>query len=296
MAGAVVDAPVLRGLDERARREIARGGRLLRSRGRRGRVPRGRVGRLVLRRRRGADRAARGARGDDVESELRVAEPGESFGEESTIGLGRGARPRSPSARALVAEIPVHVFRRAAAALGQGRTSPSASSARSSAARRATSCATLALTRDLPGGEPRRPARRGRRTARSSAARPSTGRASAAGEVWLVADGMVQIQTEDGERLHVRAYLGRGDFFGDAEILEGAPRAPARSRAARPSCSRSPRARSASSPRAPRALAPLAARRCGSRRPAAIVAPRPRTRPSTSSAISTASRSRARSW
>src|SRR5262245_19060224 len=31
---------------------------------------------------------------------------------------------------------------------------------------------------------------------------------------------MVQVQTEDGERIHVRAYLNRGDFFGDVEIAE----------------------------------------------------------------------------
>ena len=35
---------------------------------------------------------------------------------------------------------------------------------------------------------------------------------------------MVQIQVEEGDRLHVRAYLGRGDFFGDEEIQDGRPR------------------------------------------------------------------------
>src|SRR5687768_4486765 len=36
---------------------------------------------------------------------------------------------------------------------------------------------------------------------------------------------MVQLQVEDGERLHVRAYLVRGDFFGDEEVLGERPRA-----------------------------------------------------------------------
>jgi Fe-S-cluster-containing dehydrogenase component len=43
-------------------------------------------------------------------------------------------------------------------------------------------------------------------------------------DLFIVADGMVQIQTDDGERLRVRAYLGRGDFFGDAEIEAGTSR------------------------------------------------------------------------
>src|SRR5262249_53077645 len=36
---------------------------------------------------------------------------------------------------------------------------------------------------------------------------------------------MVQVQTDDGDRLHVRAYLGKGDLFGDTEVLDATPRA-----------------------------------------------------------------------
>ncbi len=43
-------------------------------------------------------------------------------------------------------------------------------------------------------------------------------------EVFLIADGMVQLQVEEGDRIHVRAYLGRGDFFGDVEIQDGSAR------------------------------------------------------------------------
>jgi Fe-S-cluster-containing dehydrogenase component/CRP-like cAMP-binding protein len=45
-----------------------------------------------------------------------------------------------------------------------------------------------------------------------------------ANELWIVADGMVQLQTEDDERMRVRAYLLRGDFFGDEEVLRREPR------------------------------------------------------------------------
>ncbi|MCA9652096.1 MAG: cyclic nucleotide-binding domain-containing protein, partial [Myxococcales bacterium] len=43
--------------------------------------------------------------------------------------------------------------------------------------------------------------------------------------LWLVVDGLVQLQTEQDERIHVRAYLTRGDGFGDEEALADAPRA-----------------------------------------------------------------------
>ncbi|MCH9683942.1 MAG: cyclic nucleotide-binding domain-containing protein, partial [Deltaproteobacteria bacterium] len=42
--------------------------------------------------------------------------------------------------------------------------------------------------------------------------------------LWLVVDGLVQLQTEDDDRIHVRAYLTRGDGFGDDESLAGEPR------------------------------------------------------------------------
>jgi Fe-S-cluster-containing dehydrogenase component/CRP-like cAMP-binding protein len=214
----VFEAPVFRGLDPRARREIGDAGQLLR-------LAEGDVvyrtgdegasffvvasGRVAL-------RAVR--RGDDAESELRAVGPGESFGEESTVGLGRRAVAVALSAAA-VAEIPVHVFRRAAARSGKAEV---AERIERTLQRSATAdlLRTLAGTRDfgprdldvLLDATTRRRVERGQ---------PVYRQGDPASEVFLIADGMVQIQVEDAERLHVRAYLSRGDFFGDAEIEQG---------------------------------------------------------------------------
>jgi Fe-S-cluster-containing dehydrogenase component len=218
----VFDAPVLRGLDARARREIEGAGRLLRPDAG---APVYRAGDegasfFVVARGEVALRAVR--RGDDHESEVRVAGPGESFGEESTVGLARRATAVAAS-RAVVAEIPVHVFRRAA---GRAGKSDVADRIERTLQRAATKdlLGTLAFTRDLAPREidvlldaaAIRRFERGQHVYRQG---------EPAAELFLVADGLVQLQVEDGDRLHVRAYLGRGDFFGDAEIAEGRPRA-----------------------------------------------------------------------
>ena len=212
----VFDAPVLRGLDARARREIAEAGRLrdfaegarVYSSGDEGAsffiVASGKV----------ALRAVR--RGDDHESELRAAGPGESFGEESTVGIARRASA-SATQSSRVAEIPVHIFRRAAARSGKAEIADRLERALLRSATRDL-LGTLAFTRDLPARDldilldtvvHRRVAR----------GEPVYRQGDASTEMFLIADGMVQIQSEDGDRLRVRAYLGRGDFFGDAEVV-----------------------------------------------------------------------------
>ena len=219
---AVVEAAaVLRGLDERALREIADAGALVRREAgetvyRAGDpgdsffvVAEGRVALLAVK------------RGDDGESEIRAAGPGASFGEESTIGSARRATAVAAE-RALVAEIPVHVFRRAASRAGGGGNAERIERALQRGATRDL-LLTLALTRDLPAASldtlldavAHRSFDRGEAVYEQGAA-PS--------DVWLIADGLVQIQTEEDNRLHVRAYLSRGDFFGDAEVLEGGSR------------------------------------------------------------------------
>jgi Fe-S-cluster-containing dehydrogenase component/CRP-like cAMP-binding protein len=218
----VFDAPVLRGLDARARREIEGAGRLLPV------LEGGVVYRagdegasfFVVASGRVALRAVR--RGDDGESELRAAGPGESFGEESTVGLGRRASAVAVE-RSAVAEIPVHVFRRAAERSGKAEV---AGRLERSLQRSATAdlLRALAFTRDLAPRDldvlldaaTHRRVERGQHVYRQG---------DPAGEVFLLADGMVQIQVEDGDRLHVRAYLGRGDFFGDADVLQATSRA-----------------------------------------------------------------------
>ncbi len=112
------DAAVLRGLDARARREIEDAGRLV-SVNEGGVVYRaGDEGAsfFVVAEGRVSLRAVR--RGDGGETELRAAGPGESFGEESTVGLARRAAAVALEPGA-VAEIPVHVFRRAVARSGK---------------------------------------------------------------------------------------------------------------------------------------------------------------------------------
>jgi CRP-like cAMP-binding protein len=218
----VFDAPVLRGFDARARREIAEAGRIFElaagatvyRAGDEGPsfyvVAAGKVALTAVR------------RGDERESEIRVAGPGESFGEEATVGLARRATAVA-GGRATVVEIPLAVFRRAAARGGKAEV---AERIERSLARAATAdlLRTLAVTRDLTAREldvlldtvALRRVERGAHVYRQG--EPAT-------EIYLLADGMVQIQVEEDDRLRVRAYLGRGDFFGDVEVLAGVSRA-----------------------------------------------------------------------
>ncbi len=289
----VEGAAVLRGLDDRARREIAEAGALLHLE----------AGEAVYRAGDSGDsfyvvaeghvalRAVK--RGDDVESDLRTAEPGASFGEESTIGSARRATAIATT-RAVVAEIPVHVFRRAAGRAGKAEMAERIERALSRTATRDL-LRTLALTRDLPEAsiDALLDAVAHRSAARGEILHEQ---GSAAGEVWLLADGLVQIQTEEDGRLHVRAYLSRGDFFGDVEVLEGTRAAPPPSRAAPRGSFRSRQRRSAPSPSAtpncPLLCAASKAPRTNASAPSSAAPP---TRRNTSSATSTGSRSPARS-
>lgn len=219
---AVVEgAAVLRGLDDRARREIAEAGALVRREAGEAVYRAGEPGDsfYVVAEGQIALRAVK--RGDDVETDIRVAEPGASFGEESTVGAPRRATAIATS-RALVAEIPVHVFRRAAGRAGKADMAERIERALQRAATRDL-LSTLALTRDLPAAslDALLDALAHRSFARGETIHEQ---GAAATEVWLIADGLVQIQTEEDGRLHVRAYLSRGDFFGDVEVLEGGPR------------------------------------------------------------------------
>lgn len=216
-----LDAAVLRGLDDRARREIAEAGALLRREAGEVVYRAGDTGDTfyVVAEGRVALRAVK--RGDDGESEIRVAEPGASFGEEATIGVARRATAIAIE-RALVAEIPVHVFRRAAGRAGRADVAERMERALQRSATRDL-LLTLALTRDLPAASidalldsvAHRAFERGEVVYEQG---------GAATDVWLIADGLIQIQTEEDGRLHVRAFLSRGDFFGDVEVLEGGPR------------------------------------------------------------------------
>ena len=290
----VFDAPVLRGLDARARREIVGAGRLLRAPAGEPVYRAGDEGAsfFVVASGQVALRAVR--RGDDHESEVRVAGPGESFGEESMVALARRATAVAVE-RAVVAEIPVHVFRRAAGRAGKSEVADRIERTLQRAAT-ADLLRTLAFTRELAPREidvlldaiAIRRCARGQYVYRQG---------EPAAELFLIADGMVQLQVEDGDRLHVRAYLGRGDFFGDAEIEGRRPRATS-AVASGPAVLLAVPAQGL--PRASRPPTPISSRACAAspriRRPrsAPWSPPPPRTRRSTRSATSTASRSRDR--
>ncbi|WP_437878968.1 cyclic nucleotide-binding domain-containing protein [Sorangium sp. So ce513] len=214
----VFDAPLLRGLDERARREIAEAGRL--------RAPSAdevvyRAGDagdafFVVASGRVALRATR--RGDDRDTEVRTAAVGDVIGEEAVVGMSRRttAIALAPS---VLAEIPVHLFRRAAARSGKAEIAEKLERALRRSATRDL-LGTLAFTRDLDPEdiETLLDAVSHRRFERGQAIYRDGDPAT---ELWLIADGMVQIQTEEGDRIHVRAYLTRGDFFGDVELDDG---------------------------------------------------------------------------
>jgi len=212
---------VLRGLDERALREIADAGALVRREAGETVYRAGDTGDTFYVVAEGRITLFAVKRGDDGETELRVAGPGASFGEESTIGSARRATAIAKE-RSLVAEIPVHVFRRA---VGRGGRADVAERLERGLQRSATRdlLLTLALTRGLPAAslDALLDAVQNRTFDRGEAVYDQ---GAAPTDVWLIADGLVQIQTEEDNRLHVRAYLGRGDFFGDVEVLEGTSR------------------------------------------------------------------------
>lgn len=215
-------APALSGVDARGRRELEAAGRLARLGSgeelfRAGDpsdsffvVARGKVALRTVR------------RGDDGESELRTASPGQSLGEEAVVPAARRSTAAA-SEDSVVAEVPVHVFRRVVERAGHGARAASLERELSRAATRDL-LRTLALSRDLPDAEIEEllDAASYRRLERGEAAYRQ---GDPARELFLVADGLIQIQIDDGDRLHVRAYVGRGDFFGDGELDTDAPRA-----------------------------------------------------------------------
>lgn len=159
-------------------------------------------------------------RGDAMPSRLRLAAPGDTIGEDALLGL-----PRRASAVALepvrVLEIPAALFLR-----GSGRSAAAGvERERRALARRATvdllrqqafgrqlSDDDLDLVVDAVQWD------RFERGARIF------GVGEDAQAAWLICDGLVQLHAEDDERMHVKAYLGRGDAFGDDDVLSGQAR------------------------------------------------------------------------
>ncbi|HET6581834.1 MAG TPA: cyclic nucleotide-binding domain-containing protein, partial [Nannocystaceae bacterium] len=159
-------------------------------------------------------------RGEDTARTLRTAGRGDTIGEEAILGRRRAATARArESARVL--EIPANLLRR-----GSGRSGAELADRELRALVRQATADLLrshALGRSLPDHEldlvldavrPASFARSDRIYAAGDAAR----------EVFLLVDGLVQLQREDDTGIHVQAYLARGDLFGDDEALAGTAR------------------------------------------------------------------------
>ncbi len=219
----VWDAAILRGLDLRSRAELEAAGRLRR-------LPRDEV---IYRPGEPADSifvVAEGSvalsatrRGEAEATIIRRATTGASFGEEATVFEFASRAMEARSERTCVlAEVPLAVLRRALARSGGADI---AARLERTLRRTATQdlLRTTSFTRDLPDRDleilldAAEHVKKGRGEYVFREGDPAT-------FAYLVAEGLLQIQTDDDGRPRVEAYLSRGDLFGEAELEEGAPR------------------------------------------------------------------------
>jgi Fe-S-cluster-containing dehydrogenase component len=213
----VWEAPVLRGIDARARSEIEAAGHLRSLR----------EGDVVYRAGEPADAlyvvvdgsftlvALR--RGEAEPSQIRRAVRGDVFGEEATV-IAFGVRQME--ARCVgdgrVAEVPLTVLRRAIGRAGGGELGARLERALKRAATvdllRTTSFTRALPERDLEvllDAAQHLEVPRGEHVYRQGDPPESA---------FLVADGLLQAQTDDDGKPRVEAYLSRGDLFGDDEL------------------------------------------------------------------------------
>jgi Fe-S-cluster-containing dehydrogenase component len=160
-------------------------------------------------------------RGAEVPTVVRTARRSETFGDDATLP-GRVRRTTAVAAEhSVVAEIPVNVYRRA---VGRSGTEVADQEQRI-LLRRATLdlLRTMAFTAELSDAD---------LGLVLDAVRYETFErgdhiyyeGDPADRFYLIASGLVQLQNEEEDRLHVCAYLTTGDFFGDDELLEQQPR------------------------------------------------------------------------
>lgn len=217
----VFDAPLLRGLDARGRREVERAGSLRAVVAGESIYRRGERGAALYVVARGEVILSGVARGEERPRSLRAAAPGESFGEEASVGASFRADAQVRVDGEL-AEIPVAMLRRA---LGRAGGSAVADRIERRLHRRATAelFSTASFTARL-GDDDRailldaaehRTFSRGETVYRDG---------DPPDHLWLVADGLVQLQVREEARSRVRAYLSPGDLFGDEEVIRGTPR------------------------------------------------------------------------
>lgn len=224
----VWEAAVMRGLDARAQREIEEAGRLV-ERAEGGPIyDEGARGDAFFVVARGRVRLTGTPRGEATARELRVVPAGGSFGEEATVGSARGAAALAEPGT-LVAEVPVHLFRRAAARAGTAELAERLErSLRRAAARELLRTSALGVALEASASQPDD-------DELERLLETATMRELASGEAvyregerathaYLVAKGLVQAQVDDGERVHVRGYVTKGDLFGEAELQDRSPR------------------------------------------------------------------------
>jgi Fe-S-cluster-containing dehydrogenase component/CRP-like cAMP-binding protein len=220
----VWDSPMLRSIDARARAEIEAAGRLGSFR----------AGDVVFRPGDPADAlyvvvsgavALAGIRRGEADAVvIRRAAKGDVFGEEATVAAFSArqleARCEAPSQ---IAELPLTVLRRAAGRAGGAEHMARVERALRRAATldllRTASFTRMLEARDL---EILLDAARQVDVARGELVYREGDEAA---EAFLVADGMLQAQTDDEGKPRVEAYLSRGDLFGDEEVLQRESRA-----------------------------------------------------------------------
>ncbi len=213
---AVFDAPVLRGLDERGRSGLSRAGRLVELDAGQNLYDEGEPSDAFYVVVRGAVALEAVRRGDEQPAVVRVAKRGDTFGEDAALGGGRRARARAVEAAEL-AEVPFAVFQRLAEQSGASALVEREVRVLRRAATRDL-LGTLALSRDLDESD---------LELLLDAVQPAEFRRAErifvegdpADDCLLVTDGLVQLSTADDGRIQVRAYLTRGDFFGDTDLV-----------------------------------------------------------------------------
>jgi Fe-S-cluster-containing dehydrogenase component/CRP-like cAMP-binding protein len=158
-------------------------------------------------------------RGDAQSSVVRRAAAGDAVGEEAIVRLGA---PRATEAtcacRTTVAEVPVAVFRRAVERAGPTGAAKREAALRAAAARDAVRASSFG--RGLPERHVDALVRAaGHRVLDRGEVLYEKG--TPATHVYVVADGMISLQVEEGGRVRVRGYLARGDLVVDGGFDSG---------------------------------------------------------------------------
>lgn len=159
-------------------------------------------------------------RGEDTAVALRLAAPGDTLGEEALLRLPRRATAVATEPTRVL-EMPAALFLR-----GSGRSHAASAVREIRALERQATWDLLrqqSLGRTL-GNDDLDLLVDAVKWERYERGARIFGAGEPAHAAWLLCDGLVQLQTEDDERVHVRAYIARGDTLGDEETLAAVPR------------------------------------------------------------------------